>query len=48
MRLRTPLVTRISARNVLRLDWYSEPAYTASPAACAPGPWIRGGIRGSC
>ena len=41
MRLRTPLDTRISGRNVLRLDWYSEPVYTASPAACAPGPYSR-------
>ena len=37
MRLRTPLDTRISARNVLRLDWYSEPVYTASPARMRPG-----------
>ena len=41
MRLRTPLDTRISGRNELRFDRYSEPLYTASPAACTPGPYSR-------
>ena len=41
MRLRTPLDTRISGRNELRFDRYSEPLYTASPTACTPGPYSR-------